>query len=66
MRRGEFIALIIGVTGMCRMPHDFDGAQYALSSKRRQNNRPFTAVNPSMRFKEIYEMAGIRTSSHSG
>jgi integrase/recombinase XerD len=31
-----------------------------------RNGRPFTTVTLSMLFKEIYEMAGIRTSSHSG
>ena len=31
-----------------------------------RNNRPFTNVTLSMLFKEIYEAAGIRTSSHSG
>jgi len=31
-----------------------------------RNNRPFTNVTLSMLFKEIYEIAGIRTSSHSG
>jgi integrase/recombinase XerD len=37
----------------------------ALISSQR-NNRPFTNVTLSMLFKEIYETAGIRTSSHSG
>ena len=31
-----------------------------------RNGRPFTNVTLSMLFKEIYETAGIRTSSHSG
>ncbi len=31
-----------------------------------QNGRPFSAASLSMLFKEIYELAGIRTSSHSG
>jgi integrase/recombinase XerD len=31
-----------------------------------RNNRPFSNVTLSMLFKEIYETAGIRTSSHSG
>ena len=31
-----------------------------------RNNRSFSPVSLSMLFKEIYEMAGIRTSSHSG
>jgi integrase/recombinase XerD len=31
-----------------------------------RNRRGFTSVSLSMLFKEIYEMAGIRTSSHSG
>jgi integrase/recombinase XerD len=31
-----------------------------------RNDRPFSAVSLSMLFKEIYEMVGIRTSSHSG
>jgi len=31
-----------------------------------RNGRSFSAVSLSMLFKEIYEMAGIRTSSHSG
>ncbi len=31
-----------------------------------RNNRPFSAVSLSMLFKEVYETAGIRTSSHSG
>ena len=31
-----------------------------------RNGRFFTNVTLSMLFKEIYEMAGIRTSSHSG
>ena len=31
-----------------------------------RNGRPFTGVTLSMLFKEIYEAAGIRTSSHSG
>ena len=37
----------------------------ALISSQR-NNRPFTNVTLSMLFKQIYETAGIRTSSHSG
>jgi integrase/recombinase XerD len=35
-----------------------------ISSQR--NGRPFSNVSLSMLFKEIYESAGIRTSSHSG
>ena len=31
-----------------------------------RNGRAFSAVTLSMLFKEIYELAGIRTSSHSG
>jgi integrase/recombinase XerD len=31
-----------------------------------QNGRAFSSVTLSMLFKEIYELAGIRTSSHSG
>jgi integrase/recombinase XerD len=31
-----------------------------------RNARPFSNVSLSMLFKEIYEAAGIRTSSHSG
>ena len=31
-----------------------------------RNGRPFSAVTLSMFFKDIYELAGIRTSSHSG
>jgi integrase/recombinase XerD len=31
-----------------------------------RNGRPFSNVTLSMLFKEIYEAAGIRTSSHSG
>ena len=31
-----------------------------------RNNSPFTNVTLSMLFKEFYETAGIRTSSHSG
>ena len=31
-----------------------------------RNGRAFTNVTLSMLFKEIYEVAGIRTSSHSG
>ena len=31
-----------------------------------RNGRPFSAVTLSMLFKDIYELAGIRTSSHSG
>ena len=31
-----------------------------------RNGRPFSNVSLSMLFKEIYELAGIRTSSHSG
>ena len=31
-----------------------------------RNHRPFTNVTLSMLFKEIYETAGIRASSHSG
>jgi integrase/recombinase XerD len=31
-----------------------------------RNGRAFTNVSLSMLFKEIYEAAGIRTSSHSG
>jgi integrase/recombinase XerD len=31
-----------------------------------QNRRAFSTVSLSMLFKEIFEMAGIRTSSHSG
>jgi integrase/recombinase XerD len=33
---------------------------------RSQRNRPFSSLTLSMLFKEIYELAGIRTSSHSG
>ena len=49
---------------------------YAVSRQRWGNDAPliasqrcgrfFTGVSLSMLFKEIYEMAGIRTSSHSG
>jgi integrase/recombinase XerD len=35
-----------------------------ISSQR--NGRPFSNVSLSMLFREIYESAGIRTSSHSG
>ena len=31
-----------------------------------RNGRAFSAVTLSMLFKEIYELAGLRTSSHSG
>ena len=31
-----------------------------------RNGRAFTNVSLSMLFKEIYELAGLRTSSHSG
>jgi integrase/recombinase XerD len=31
-----------------------------------RNGRAFSTVSLSMMFKEIYEMAGLRTSSHSG
>jgi integrase/recombinase XerD len=31
-----------------------------------RNGRRFTNVTLSMSFKQIYEIAGIRTSSHSG
>jgi len=31
-----------------------------------RSGRPFSSVTLSMLFKEVYEMAGIRTSSHSG
>jgi len=31
-----------------------------------RNRRPFSNVSLSMVFKEIYELAGVRTSSHSG
>lgn len=31
-----------------------------------RNGGPFSSVTLSMLFKEIYELAGIRTSSHSG
>ena len=31
-----------------------------------RNGRPFSAVTLSMLFKEIYDLAGLRTSSHSG
>jgi integrase/recombinase XerD len=33
---------------------------------RSQRARPFSNLTLSMLFKEIYELAGIRTSSHSG
>ena len=33
---------------------------------RSQRNGPFSGLTLSMLFKEIYELAGIRTSSHSG
>ena len=49
---------------------------YLLTMPRRQgeapliasqrNGRAFTNVSLSMLFREIYEMAGLRTSSHSG
>jgi integrase/recombinase XerD len=32
----------------------------------RRSGRAFSALTLSMLFKEIYELAGIRTSSHSG
>src|SRR4029450_6354993 len=32
----------------------------------RRSGRAFSTVTLSMLFKEIYELAGIRTSSHSG
>jgi len=31
-----------------------------------RNGRPFSAVTLSMLFKDIYDLAGLRTSSHSG
>lgn len=34
--------------------------------RSQRNRRPFSTVTLSMLFKEIYEIAGIRTSSHSG
>jgi integrase/recombinase XerD len=34
--------------------------------RSQRNRRPFSTVTLSMLFKEIYELAGIRTSSHSG
>ena len=36
------------------------------SSPRSENGRAFTNVTLSMLFKQAYETAGIRTSSHSG
>jgi integrase/recombinase XerD len=38
----------------------------ALLIALQRNGRAFTNVSLSMLFKEIYETAGIRTSSHSG
>jgi integrase/recombinase XerD len=43
----------------------FRHAETPLIASQR-NNRPFTNVTLSMLFKEVYETAGIRTSSHSG
>src|SRR6266481_593997 len=40
------------------------GNRSLIASQR--NSRPFSAVSLSMLFKEIYDLAGIRTSSHSG
>jgi len=37
-----------------------------IASQRNLNSRSFTNVTLSMLFKEIYDAAGIRTSSHSG
>ena len=34
--------------------------------RSQRNRRPFSTVTLSMLFKEIYDLAGIRTSSHSG
>ncbi len=44
-------------------PERDDGAPLIASQR---NGRPFTNVTLSMLFKEIYEAAGIRTSSHAG
>lgn len=46
-----------------RAPRKIDGGSLIASQR---NNRPFGAVSLSMLFKDIYEMAGLRTSSHSG
>src|SRR5712664_651083 len=48
------------VKSLARTPED-----RPLIASQRNDNR-FSAVSLSMLFKEIYEMAGIRTSSHSG
>jgi integrase/recombinase XerD len=45
-----------------RMVHHHEAP--LIASQR--NGRPFSNVSLSMLFKEIYEAAGIRTSSHSG
>jgi len=44
-------------------PNHRDDAPLIASQR---NGRPFSNVSLSMLFKEIYEAAGIRTSSHSG
>jgi len=46
----------------CRTSHRLDAP--LIASQR--NGRPFSNVSLSMLFKEVYEAAGIRTSSHSG
>jgi integrase/recombinase XerD len=46
-----------------RSPRSIDGGPLIASQR---NNQPFGAVSLSMLFKDIYEMSGLRTSSHSG
>jgi site-specific recombinase XerD len=41
-----------------------EGGPRLIASQR--NGRAFSSVTLSMLFKQIYELAGIRTSSHSG
>jgi integrase/recombinase XerD len=42
------------------------GRDYAPLVATQRNGRRFSALTLSMLFKEIYELAGLRTSSHSG
>ena len=52
----------IGAYLKSRLERHFDGP--LIFSQR--NRRAFSSLTLSMLFKEIYEVAGIRTSSHSG
>ena len=76
MRIGEIVALTVGDVATTRGEARREIAAHLKSRTHcredapliasQRNGRSFSNVSLSMLFKETYELAGIRTSSHSG